>query len=79
LPPVDNSPPPEDLSTSAQSDPVEQAAQGAIKDRLAELENAESISQQPQPPQYEFARTAKAPNLRDKLSAAFLQAFSSGL
>ena len=29
------------------------------------------------PKSKEFARTAKAPNLRDKLSAAFLQAFSS--
>jgi hypothetical protein len=29
------------------------------------------------PKSKEFARTPKAPNLRDKLSAAFLQAFSS--
>jgi hypothetical protein len=29
------------------------------------------------PKSREFARTAKAPNLRDKLSAAFLQAFSA--
>jgi hypothetical protein len=52
LPPIDNSPPPEDLSVSAQSEPVEKAAQAAIKDRLAELERAESVAQEPQHPQF---------------------------
>ena len=52
MPPVDNSPPPEDLSASAQSEPAEEAAQAAIKQRLAELERAENVSQQPQPPQF---------------------------
>ena len=51
LPPVDDSPPPEDLSASAQSEPVEQAEKAAIKQRLAELERAESVAQQPDPPQ----------------------------
>jgi hypothetical protein len=52
MPPVDSSPPPEDLSVTAQVEPVEQAAQASIKQRLTELENAEAISQQPQAPQF---------------------------
>jgi hypothetical protein len=52
LPPVDDSPPPEDISVSAHSEPVEKAAQSAIKDRITELERAEAISQEPQPPQF---------------------------
>jgi hypothetical protein len=52
MPPVDNSPPPEDISVDAQSEPVEQAAQASIKQRLAELERAESVSQEPQRPQF---------------------------
>jgi hypothetical protein len=52
LPPIDTSPPPEDLSVSAESEPVEQAARSAIQDRLSELERAESVSQEPQPPQF---------------------------
>ncbi len=52
MPPVDDSPPPEDISADTQSEPVEQAALASIKQRLAELENAESIAQQPQRPQY---------------------------
>ncbi len=38
MPPADNSPPPEDLSAPTQPEPVEQAAQAAIKDRIVELE-----------------------------------------
>jgi len=52
LPPVHDGPPPEDLSVDAQSEPVEKAAQSAIQERLAELERAESVSQEPQPPQF---------------------------
>jgi hypothetical protein len=52
MPPPDNSPPPEDLSAPTQPEPVEQAAQAAIKDRIVELERAEAISQEPQSPQF---------------------------
>jgi hypothetical protein len=47
LPPRDDSPPPEDISISASTDDVaEQAATAAIKQRLAELENAEALARQ---------------------------------
>lgn len=51
MPPVDNSPPPEDISASAQPDPAEEVAQASIKQRLAELERAENVSKQPEAPQ----------------------------
>jgi hypothetical protein len=51
LPPIDKSPPPEDI-LSAESEPVEKAAQSAIQNRLAELERAESVAQEPQHPQF---------------------------
>ena len=51
MPPRDTSPPPEDLSVS-ESEPVEEAGRAAILDRITELERAEAISQEPQPPQF---------------------------
>src|SRR4051794_20942817 len=53
LPPIDDSPPPPDLSASAEAEPVEKAAQSAIQERLSELERAENgLSQQPEPPKF---------------------------
>ena len=47
LPPIDDSPRPADLAP--ETDAAEEAAQSAIKQRLAELEQAEAFTQQEQP------------------------------
>jgi hypothetical protein len=67
MPPIDNSPPPPDISVDAQSEPVEQAARAAMKDRITELERAEAISQQPQPPQ--FASEPQEPSPLEQILA----------
>ncbi len=67
MPPVDDSPPPPDISVDAQSEPVEKAARAAIKDRITELERAEAISQQPQPPQ--FASEPQEPSPLEQILA----------
>jgi hypothetical protein len=51
MPERDTSPPPHDLSVS-EPEPVEEAGRAAILDRITELERAEAISQEPQPPQF---------------------------
>jgi hypothetical protein len=52
MPPRDTSPPPEDITVDMQAEPVEEAGRAAILQRITELERAEAISQEPQPPQF---------------------------
>ena len=68
LPPIDDSPRPADLAP--ETDAAEEAAQSAIKQRLAELEQAEALTQ-PEPPQFATEPQPQQPSpLEQALAAA---------
>jgi hypothetical protein len=67
MPPRDTSPPPEDITVDVQAEPVEEAGRAAILQRITELERAEAISQESQPPQ--FAAEPQEPNPLEEILA----------